>query len=99
MKIFKSGFLTNVLNPNPVIFIMAFIPQFISEESGSILLQSLILGAWLVILAITIFTLLGLFASTLAKWLSNKPRTILGLNVGAGATFIAAGISIANLEK
>lgn len=98
-SILTAGYLTNVLNPKPAIFILAFIPQFVSQDSGSVLGQTLLLGTWLVILAILTFTVLGCFASTLAKWLRDRPRAIWGLNVGAGTSFIAAGLSVANLER
>ena len=94
-----TGFLTNVLNPKPVIFILAFVPQFIAPEHGSITTQSLLLGVWFAVLTFVIFTILGCFASTLAHWLRNRPGAIFGLNIGAGAALVAAGLSIAMLER
>ncbi len=44
-SILTAGFLTNVLNPKPAIFILAFIPQFVSPDSGSVLGETLLLGA------------------------------------------------------
>lgn len=97
-QIFKIGFLTSALNPKPFIFIMAFIPQFISQSSSNILQQYLVLGCWLIILAIGIFSLLGFFATFFAKALNDKPRFVLGLNISAGLAFIAAGLSIAYMS-
>lgn len=97
-QIFKTGFLTSALNPKPFIFIMAFIPQFISQSSNHILEQYLFLGAWLIILAIFIFTLLGCFATSFANCLNNKPIFVFGLNICAGLAFIAAGISVVYLN-
>ena len=97
--VFMTGFLTNVLNPKPALFILAFIPQFVSPASGSVELQTLVLGAWLAFLAFGTFAVLGAFSSILARWLEGRPHAIAGLNIGAGATFIAAGLSIAFLER
>ncbi len=97
--VFLTGFLTNVLNPKPVIFILAFVPQFIAPEYGSITTQSLLLGSWFAALAFMIFAILGCFASTLAHLLSDSPRAIFGLNIGAGTALIAAGLSIAILDR
>jgi len=98
-SVFITGFLTNVLNPKPAIFIMAFVPQFVSPDQGYVVFQTLVLGVWFALLAFLIFSVLGSFASTLARWLENSPRTLVGMNVGAGATFIAAGLSVAMLER
>lgn len=97
-SIFITGFLTNVLNPKPAIFIIAFVPQFVSPASGATESQVLLLGIWFALLTFLIFTILGCFASTLALWLRDRPRTVLGLNIGAGTTFIVAGLSVASLE-
>lgn len=97
--VFMTGFLTNVLNPKPALFILAFIPHFVSPVYESAELQTLILGAWLAFLAFSTFAVLGAFSSILARWLENCPCAITGLNIGAGGTFIAAGLSVAFLEK
>jgi len=34
-----------------------------------------------------------------ARWLESRPRVIQGLNMGAGAMFIAAGLSVLFLGK
>ncbi|MBC7393945.1 MAG: LysE family translocator [Variovorax sp.] len=44
-KLFRMGFLTNLLNPKVAMFYLSFFPQFIHPERGSVLLQSAMLGA------------------------------------------------------
>ncbi|TGG89383.1 LysE family translocator [Natronospirillum operosum] len=97
--VFVTGFLTNVLNPKPALFILAFVPQFVSPMHGSIELQTLILGTWFAFMAFSTFAVLGVFSSIFARWLESHPRAILGLNIGAGSTFIAAGLSVVFLEN
>ncbi len=96
--IFMTGFLTTALNPKPAIFMVAFVPQFVSSE-GSVELQILLLGLWFAVLAFLVFSILGISASFLAKWLKNSPNAVVGLNAGAGVTFIAAGLSVALLKR
>lgn len=41
---FRRGALTNVLNPKPILFMLAFLPQFVHPEIGPIWQQILLLG-------------------------------------------------------
>lgn len=43
-RLFRMGFLTNVLNPKVAMFYLSFFPQFLHPERGSVLLQSALLG-------------------------------------------------------
>jgi len=98
-SVFTSGFLTNVLNPKPALFVLAFVPQFVSPAYGSVTVQMALLGTWLALLAFVIFATLGSFSSVLTRWLEKHPRATLGVNYGTGFTFIAAGVSVALLEN
>jgi threonine/homoserine/homoserine lactone efflux protein len=98
-RVFATGLLSNVLNPKPGLFVVAFIPQFVSVERGSVPVQMLVYGAMFAVITTIIFTLLGAFSAQLSRWLSSRPRAVAGANVGAGLTFIAAGLSILMLER
>lgn len=41
---FRKGALTNVLNPKPILFMLAFLPQFVNPEIGPVWQQILLLG-------------------------------------------------------
>jgi threonine/homoserine/homoserine lactone efflux protein len=43
--------------------------------------------------------LAAVIAAQLASWLQRRPRVFFGLNLGAGITFIAAGLSILTLPR
>lgn len=98
-RVFATGILSNVLNPKPGLFVVAFIPQFVSPTRGDVTLQMLGYGAIFALLTALIFTVLGSFAAHLSGWLSRRPRAVAGLNIGAGLTFIAAGLSILALDR
>ena len=98
-RIFATGLLSNVLNPKPGLFVIAFIPQFTSQLRGPVYLQMLGYGAMFAVLTAIIFTVLGSFAAQLSSWLARRPKAVAGANVGAGLTFIAAGLSILALDR
>jgi threonine/homoserine/homoserine lactone efflux protein len=93
-KVFATGLLSNVLNPKPGLFVLAFIPQFVSVTRGSVPVQMLVFGAIFALLTAIIFSVLGCYAARLSGWLASRPRITSGLNVGAGLVFIASGLSI-----
>lgn len=98
-KVLLTGVLSNVLNPKPGLFVLAFLPQFVSAGRGSVAVQMLVYGAIFALLTALIFTLMGAFASRLAGWLQARPKVVRGVNVGAGLTFIAAGLSVLSLKQ
>ncbi|MBB1600354.1 LysE family translocator [Variovorax sp. UMC13] len=98
-KVFFTGLLSNVLNPKPGLFVLAFLPQFVSASRGPVAVQMLVYGAIFALLTAVIFSVLGSCASTLSAWLRRHPRFGIGLNVGAGLTFIASGLSVLALKQ
>lgn len=97
-RVLASGVLSNLLNPKPGLFVLAFLPQFVDAQRGSVPVQMLVYGAIFAVMTTVVFTLMGGFASRLAGWLQARPRVVRGMNIGAGLTFIAAGLSVLALK-
>lgn len=98
-RVLLTGVLSNVLNPKPGLFVLAFLPQFVDASRGSVSAQMLGYGAIFAVMTAVIFTLMGSFASRLAGWLQTRPRVVRGVNIGAGLAFIAAGLSVLSLKQ
>lgn len=97
--IFTTGFLSAALNPKPGMFVLAFIPQFVNPNLGSVSLQMLAYGAWFALLTAVGFSLMGVFSSRLASWLRSRPKLVSGLNIGAGVTFVSSGLAVAFMKQ
>ncbi|WDE08978.1 LysE family translocator [Thalassomonas viridans] len=97
--IFTTGFLSAALNPKPGIFVLAFVPQFVNPELGSVTIQMLVYGSWFAFLTAAGFSLMGVFSSKITNWLKKKPTFVNGLNVSAGLTFIISGVAVTTLKQ
>lgn len=98
-RVFATPHLSNVLNPKPGLFAVAFIPQFTNPTRGSVPVQMLVYGAVFAVLTAVIFSVLASFAAQLSAWLSRRPRVVTAVNVGSGLTFITAALSILTLGR
>ena len=72
-KLFSIGFLTNLLNPKVAVFYLSFFPQFIKPQYGSVMTQSLQLGAVQVLVSFSINFIIVLTASKVALFFAKKP--------------------------
>ena len=72
-KLFRTGLLTSILNPKVALFYLALFPQFVQPAWGSVLLQSLVLGATQIVIAVIGDLLFVLSAAAIARWLAERP--------------------------
>lgn len=96
--IYLAGLMSNVLNPKIGLFVLAFIPQFVSAERGPVEVQMMTYGAWLAVIAVVGLSIIGGFASALSNWLLRRPLVVAGINIGAGLTFVTTGLSAAAIK-
>jgi len=94
---FLEGFLVTVLNPKLIGFFLAFLPQFISQES-TISGQLIVLIPTFLLIVFIVLCGYFLLAEQMKKLISLPKATEI-LNKISGSTLIAAGLITATLEK
>ncbi|WP_313551431.1 LysE family translocator [Pseudomonas sp.] len=72
-KLFAMGFVTNLLNPKIAVIYLSLLPQFISPAQGSVLTQSLLLGATQILISVTVNGLIAFTAGSIAAFLAGRP--------------------------
>ncbi|MFT2110446.1 LysE family translocator [Marinomonas sp. 2405UD68-3] len=90
---FHQGLLSNVLNPKPIIFYMAFLPQFI-DPSYSALSQSLFMASLHFTLAMIWQTFLAVMVYKARIWLA-RPKVAQALDGLTGTLLVGFGIRLA----
>jgi threonine/homoserine/homoserine lactone efflux protein len=73
-RLFVMGLVTNLLNPKIAVLYVSLLPQFLEPERGAVAVQSLLLGSVQIVVALSVNTLIVLFAGTLAEFLATRPR-------------------------
>jgi len=98
-RAFRTGFFVNLTNPKVILFVLAFIPQFLRPEAGPVLAQFLIFGAVLSLGGFVVNGLVGLFAGHAGQWLTGSPRATRWLGRISGGIFAALALRLAILER
>jgi threonine/homoserine/homoserine lactone efflux protein len=73
-RLYREGLVTAILNPKVAMFQLALFPQFVDPTRGSVLAQSLILGATQVVIAVVGDSLFVLAATGVRRWFAARPR-------------------------
>ena len=90
---FRTGLLTNVLNPKVALFFLAFLPQFVPAGSPHPTASFLLLGAWFVLQSLVFLLLLVALVTRLPRLRTAGPaRRLLG-GLG-GVLFIALALRL-----
>jgi threonine/homoserine/homoserine lactone efflux protein len=97
-RLFRDGFVVNLLNPKTALFFLAFLPQFVDLSRGHVALQIVFLGLVYTALGFLTDGSYALAAGTAGNWLKRNraylkvERYVTGtLLIGLGLTAAFAG--------
>ena len=97
-RAFRAGLWVNLTNPKVILFVLAFIPQFV-DPSKPVLPQFLIFGAVLGIGGFVINGGVGHFAGGAGRRLVSSPSAHRWLSRASGTIFAAIALRLAILER
>ncbi len=94
MQLFWRGVVANAINPKVVMFVLAFLPQFVRATRGDAPWQIVQLGLTFTLQAALIFGALGWFAGQVGAWLGRHGNAGLWLDRTAGVIFVGLGLRL-----
>lgn len=86
----RAGFVVGVTNPKTIVFLMAFLPQFIAADAPAVP-QLLLLGALFAVLSCVSDAIWVLAASQAKTWFARRPERLDGLGLTGGVMMIGVG--------
>jgi threonine/homoserine/homoserine lactone efflux protein len=98
-RIFAQGVVVNVLNPKTALFFLAFLPQFVEPERGSVTLQLLVLGLLFVGLAVCSDSLWAVGAGAASERLRVSRRFLAVRRYVSGTVFVGLGVLTAAARR
>ena len=85
-RLYRDGAVTGILNPKVALFQLALFPQFIDPALGSVLVQSLVLGATQLVIVLVFDAFCVLAAGSVRGWFVSRP------GAGRWAKRVLAGV-------
>jgi threonine/homoserine/homoserine lactone efflux protein len=98
-KLFRMGFVTNLLNPKVAMFYLSFFPQFIHPERGSVLWQSAQLGAVQIMGSGLVNSVMIVCAASITAVLSQSSGWLRAQRYVMGSVLAALAVRVAITER
>jgi threonine/homoserine/homoserine lactone efflux protein len=98
-RAFRQAILAELLNPKTALFFLAFLPQFVRPENGSVLLQLTVLGIILVLLGLFSTVVFAVCAGRIGALLRKNPAVLRWQGKVVGGIYCAIGARLAFQER
>lgn len=94
-RLFRDGFVVNLLNPKTALFFLAFLPQFVEVDRGHVAMQITFLGLVFIVLGIVTDGCYALAAGSMGRWLKRSRGYLQAERYVSGVLFIGLGLTAA----
>ncbi|MBM6593824.1 LysE family translocator [Microvirga pudoricolor] len=92
----RQGLINNLTNPKAMVFMLAFLPQFVDPASAwPVTVQLLFLGGVQKLSGFVILGAVALGTGTIGNWLARRPGLIAWQERCAGVVMVALGLRLA----
>jgi threonine/homoserine/homoserine lactone efflux protein len=98
-RLYRIGLFTSILNPKVALFYIALFPQFVDPARGSVFLQSVVLGATQIAIAVVGDLLFVLAAARISRWLAERPLWAAAQRWVLGAVFAGIALRLVTGER
>jgi threonine/homoserine/homoserine lactone efflux protein len=94
-RLYRDGFVVNLLNPKTALFFLAFLPQFVDPSRGAVASQIAFLGLLFTLMGLTSDGLYALVAATAGRWVKRNGHYLRWERYVTGGVFIGLGVTAA----
>ncbi|MBN7135760.1 threonine transporter RhtB [Lysobacter enzymogenes] len=98
-RLYLRGIVMNLTTPKVSIFFLAFLPQFVDKQAGSVTLQMLALGATFILATALVFGALALSAGAVGQRFARSARAQRWMNRAAAAVFAGLAAKLAAAQR
>ncbi|WP_420024063.1 LysE family translocator (plasmid) [Cereibacter azotoformans] len=95
----KEGFIASLVNPKSHVFLLAFLPQFVRPENGSVMVQFIFLGILMRVVALLVEGGIALFAGSIGNRLRQSQRLQGWLERIAGSLLIVVSLRLVLMDR
>ena len=94
-RLYRDGFIVNLLNPKTALFFLAFLPQFVDPSRGAVAFQIAFLGVMFAAMGFVSDGVYALAAGTAGRWVKRNNHYLRWERYVTGTVFIGLGVTAA----
>jgi threonine/homoserine/homoserine lactone efflux protein len=90
----RDGIVASLTNPKGLIFLLAFLPQFVDPARGNVALQLVLLGGIMKITALLVEGTVAVGAGAIGEFLAQRPAFLRWQQRGTGLVMVLLGMRL-----